>query len=125
MSFILALDEGTTSARAALERRPEDLARFERVLERARYAYPVREDSEFYCVSAPLALLRYALLRIGERLVDMGVIEQRVDDTDVFLVLEDHTEGLVDDGRVEIRAQGSSDQLELLVDAGLVERKPA
>jgi pyruvate,water dikinase len=67
------------SARMALEGRPGELARFERVLERARYAYPVREDSEFYCVSAPLALLRYALLRIGDRLVDLGVIEQRDD----------------------------------------------
>ena len=67
------------SARRAVEGQPEDLARFERVLERARYAYPVREDSEFYCVSAPLALLRYALLRIGDRLVDLDVIEQRDD----------------------------------------------
>jgi phosphohistidine swiveling domain-containing protein len=68
-----------TSAHAALEGRSGDLARFEHILERARYAYPVREDSEYYCVSAPVALLRYALLRIGERLVDLGVIERRDD----------------------------------------------
>ncbi len=67
------------SARTALGGRPGDLTRFERLLERARDAYPVREDSEFLCVSAPLALIRYALLRVGDRLVDLGVIERRAD----------------------------------------------
>jgi phosphohistidine swiveling domain-containing protein len=71
--------DAEASARATLEGRSEDLARFENILERARYAYPVREDGEFYCVSAPLALLRFALLRIGDRLVELGAIERRDD----------------------------------------------
>ena len=75
--------ETEVRARDALKGRPEDLARFDRVLERARYAYPVREDSEYYCVSAPLAILRYALLEIGDRLADEGLVDQR---NDVFFL---------------------------------------
>jgi rifampicin phosphotransferase len=60
-------------ARAALSGRDEELRRFEHALARARRAYPVREDSEFYTVSAPLGLLRYAVLELGRRLADRGL----------------------------------------------------
>ena len=56
-----------------------DCARFERLLRRAERAYPVREDNEFYTISAPLALVRYAALEIGRRLAARGTIG-RADD---------------------------------------------
>ena len=60
-------------ARAVLGRRPSaDLARFERALDRALAAYPVREDNEFFTVSAPLALVRRAVLEAADRLCRRG-----------------------------------------------------
>ena len=56
-----------------------DCARFERLLRRAERAYPVREDNEFYTISAPLALVRYAALEIGRRLAARRTIG-RADD---------------------------------------------
>ena len=44
--------------------------RFERVLNRAERAYPVREEHGFYDTGMPLALLRYAVLEMGRRLVE-------------------------------------------------------
>jgi rifampicin phosphotransferase len=41
---------------------------FETALARAMEAYPVREDNEFYAVSAPGALVRRAVLEVGRRL---------------------------------------------------------
>jgi phosphohistidine swiveling domain-containing protein len=68
------------AARVALTGRPAaDGQRFERALARAERAYPVREDNEFYTMSAPLALLRYAVLELGRRLADWGSIS-RCDD---------------------------------------------
>lgn len=55
-------------AHSVLAGRDGHLASFERALARAERAYPVREDSEFYTVSAPLALERYAALEGGRRL---------------------------------------------------------
>ena len=39
----------------------------------------MREDNEFYTVSAPLALLRYAVLELGRRLAERGQIARRDD----------------------------------------------
>ena len=67
----------TAEARAALAgHSAEDRARFERVLERAQRTYPVREENEFYTISAPIALLRYALLELGRRLAKQGQIQR-------------------------------------------------
>ena len=74
-------------AREALADRPEDLARFDEVLERALLAYPVREDNEFFTFSAPLALLRYTVLELGRRLVARDNIEER--DDIFFLEIEE------------------------------------
>ena len=63
-------------ARSLLASSPKQLSRFERILVRAIRGYPVREDNEFFTMSAPLAVLRYAVLEIGRRLVERGVIEQ-------------------------------------------------
>lgn len=67
------VDERAAARSAAREKlRGEDLARFERALERALRAYPVREDNEFFTVSAPLALLRRAVREVGRRAADRG-----------------------------------------------------
>lgn len=66
-------------ARAQLAARPSDLSRFEEALEKAERAYPVREDNEFFTMSAPLAVLRYAVLEVGRRLAERGVVEQLTD----------------------------------------------
>ena len=58
---------------------PGERDRFERSLASAMRAYPVREDNEFFTISAPIALLRYAILELGERLADRGVITERDD----------------------------------------------
>ncbi|HEU4540326.1 MAG TPA: PEP/pyruvate-binding domain-containing protein [Jiangellaceae bacterium] len=49
---------------------------FEWLLERAERAYPVREDNEFWLVSSPLAVMHYAALEIGRRLVEQGRIDR-------------------------------------------------
>lgn len=61
----------------------EDRQRFDRDFARCAEIYPMREDDEFYTISAPVALLRRACLEVGKRLVTKGVLE-RVDDV-VFL----------------------------------------
>ncbi|WP_020667545.1 PEP/pyruvate-binding domain-containing protein [Amycolatopsis nigrescens] len=62
-------------ARAAIEDSAE-LQRFEHLLARAQKAYPVREDNEYATVSAPYALLRWAALEAGRRLVDLGRLDK-------------------------------------------------
>ena len=60
-------------ARAALAGR--DFAgteRFETALSNAVEGYPVREDNEFYAISAPGALVRRAVLELGRRLTRRG-----------------------------------------------------
>ena len=42
--------------------------RFERALARAEWAYPVREEREFFTMSVPFGLLCYAALEVGRRL---------------------------------------------------------
>jgi rifampicin phosphotransferase len=75
-------------AREALAAKPQATSEsFERLLERATIAYPVREENEFYTVSAPYALVRYVLVEIGRRLDERGRIDLR---DDVFFL--EHTE---------------------------------
>ncbi len=63
------------AARQALVARTEtERAEFERLLARAERYYPSREENEFYTVSAPLALMRYAILELGWRLAATGSI---------------------------------------------------
>jgi rifampicin phosphotransferase len=63
------------AAREALAGRRDELAEFETLLSRAVQTYPLREDNEFYLVSAPLAFLRYALLAGGRLLVEDGSLD--------------------------------------------------
>ena len=83
------LEEQRQSVRAeALANLDEaDRARFERVLDRAARAYPIREENEFFTISVPMALLRYWALEMGRRLVEKGIIQQ-VDDI-FFLKMEE------------------------------------
>ncbi|HEY0452169.1 PEP/pyruvate-binding domain-containing protein [Actinophytocola sp.] len=91
-------------ARAAIDD-PTELRRFEHLLARAQKAYPVREDNEYPTVSAPYALLRWAALEAGRRLVGLG----RLDEPDhvFFVEVEEVLAALVDGtdlrGRVERR----------------------
>jgi len=85
-----------TQAKSMLVGQPEALARFERVLERAKMAYPLREANQFYTFSAPMALNRYAVLEIGNRLADRGVIAER--DEVFFLHKEEAFSALLDGG---------------------------
>lgn len=67
-------------ARLALSNRSaQDRERFERALVHGERAYPIREDNQFYTVSAPMALVRYAILEVGRRLAARGQIAQQRD----------------------------------------------
>jgi pyruvate,water dikinase len=77
-----------TEARNALSNRTiEELNEFETTLAKAERAYPTREDHEYYLHLAPLALLRYAFLEIGHRMVIQGNLE-RADDI-MFLEVDE------------------------------------
>lgn len=65
----------------------EEGERFEKALRRGERAYPIREDNQFYTVSSPMALLRYAVLELGHRLASRNQIERR--DDVFFLELEE------------------------------------
>jgi phosphohistidine swiveling domain-containing protein len=64
-------------ARGAL--RGKDLLRFDKALSRAVEAYPVREDNVFFTHDVPYALLRYAVLEVGERLRMRGQLSNQDD----------------------------------------------
>ncbi|WP_437967071.1 PEP/pyruvate-binding domain-containing protein [Sorangium sp. So ce260] len=67
-------------AEQALAGRPaESRERFGRLVSRAQRAYSVREDNEFYTLSAPLAVMRYAIIELGRRLAARGDIAARDD----------------------------------------------
>ncbi|GAB3874053.1 hypothetical protein GCM10029964_015380 [Kibdelosporangium lantanae] len=77
----LARRRAETADRARSALRGKDLARFDTALSRAVAAYPVREDNVFFTHDVPYALLRYAILEVGERLRMRG---QLPDQDDVF-----------------------------------------
>jgi rifampicin phosphotransferase len=73
-------EKAVEEARAALtSASPRKRELFETTLRRAQLVYPVREDNEFYTVSAPIALFRYALLELGGRLAGRRLIESSDD----------------------------------------------
>lgn len=57
----------------------EEQEHFEKAFKCGERAYPIREDNQFYTVSFPMALLRYAVLELGRRLADRKQIERRDD----------------------------------------------
>ena len=62
---------------------------FQALYERAHRAYPVREDNAFFTVSMPFAVLRYACLEIGRRLVARGLLDEV---EHVFFLLDEELE---------------------------------
>lgn len=74
--------EAKATALAALQDGPQKEA-FLALLADAERAYPVREDNEFYTVSVPLALARFAVLEAATRLAKKGVL---VGADDVFFL---------------------------------------
>jgi rifampicin phosphotransferase len=83
-------------ARRLLRDRPAELDRFDQVLARARRTYPVREDNSFPTYQAQGGLFRYAVLEMGRRLAERGVIAQR--DDVMFLGLPEARAALRDGG---------------------------
>jgi rifampicin phosphotransferase len=76
------------AARLVLAQRPVmERERFEQVLSGAARGYPTQEDNVFFTQGVPLALCRYALLEMGNRLAQRQVIERR--DDIFFLELEE------------------------------------
>jgi rifampicin phosphotransferase len=80
-------------ARAALG--GTDLQRFERALERALAAYPVREDNPFFTTFAPRGLLHRTALELGARLASRGQIAAA---DDIFFQRPDEARERLADG---------------------------
>jgi phosphohistidine swiveling domain-containing protein len=74
---------------------PEGRATFDRALARAVDAYPVREDNEYFTVSAPLALVRRTAVEIGRRLAERGQLDSG---DDVFFLEADEAKAALGDG---------------------------
>lgn len=82
-------------AEAALQEKSEaDRARFRKALSRAQHAYPLREEHGYHDRDVPLALLRYAHLEVGRRLVDRQTLNQ-VDEV-FFLEFDEAVQSLKD-----------------------------
>jgi len=82
-------------AREILAGDPQSLAHFNRDLEKAELAYPVREENNFYTFSAPFAIFRYVVLEIGNRLADREQILAR---DDVFFLYKEQACAALLDG---------------------------
>ena len=76
-------EELTAKIRAKIADDPEQVARFERLYDAARFSYPLTEDHAFYIDQMGVVLLRRFVLAVGEALVRNGVIDNR---DDVFLL---------------------------------------
>ncbi len=88
-------EERIEEARGLLEDRPDARARFDELLERARRAYPVREDNEFFALSV-LGLLRLTSLETGRRMAAAGHLERP---GQVFFLEEDEVTGWLKEPR--------------------------
>lgn len=68
---------------------------FDRLLERATAAYPVREANVFFTIDAPLAAYRYAAMEAGRRAAAAGLLEHPAD---VFFCTAYELEGCLSPG---------------------------
>ncbi|MCS7484108.1 PEP/pyruvate-binding domain-containing protein [Umezawaea endophytica] len=98
-------EAAVAEATAALADRPEDLKRFDRVLENAQTAYPLRDDSILLSQTG-FALIRRGVLDLGRRLAERGQLR---DAQDVFMLelpkaLSALRDGIGVDGLVSRRA---------------------
>jgi pyruvate,water dikinase len=92
------LERARVQAQAeALAALPSETLRdeFSALMRDAERAYPVREDNEFYTVSVPLALVRFAVLEASQRLTRNGVIAEP---EDAFFLLYDELTGALGGG---------------------------
>jgi pyruvate,water dikinase len=89
-------------ARSALATQsPAGRERWEEARARAERAYPIREDNVFYTISAPVALVRYSTLEIGNRLAQR--LQLDAPDDIFFLTREEAVDALNDrQARVEL-----------------------
>lgn len=95
--------DALADARSELTARSdEDRARFERALAYAWRAYGQREDNVVWLDSQPSALLRYAAVEIGRRLVERGVLARAGDA--VFLEEAELRAALSKTDREDLRA---------------------
>jgi rifampicin phosphotransferase len=85
------------AAFAALASSPRRLAAFRRVLADAQYLVPIREE-QVGELTMPWPVMRRAVIRIGEALVDRGVIGS---DEDVFFLTRDEVLGALQEGRLD------------------------
>jgi pyruvate,water dikinase len=69
------------------KRSPEDQERFLKTLECAQQVYPLKEDCEYFTFDAPTALMRYALLEVGNRLIRKRLLDHS--DDIFFMELEE------------------------------------
>ena len=83
-------------ARAALSERSNSQKQlFEHALADAEETYPTREANVFYTLSVPLALIRYAVCEVGDRLAERGQIGRA---GDVFLLEMEEALNALSDG---------------------------
>lgn len=87
-----ALAEATERLAQASDHNRE---RWERALEGATRAYPVREDNEFFTMSGPTALVRHVALAVGRRLQSRGQIDAA---HDVFFLRHGELTQAITDG---------------------------
>jgi len=105
-------------ARAGLSGRPATQRQlFERALADAEETYPTREANVFYTLSVPLALIRYALLEVGDRLAQRGQLGRS---GDVFLLEMEEALGALKDGtdRRELVARREREQARYALESG-------
>ena len=102
------------AARAALAGSPRRLRAFERLLSDAQHIVPIREE-QVAELTLPWPVMRRAVLRIGETLVERGVLS---DPEDVFFLTRDEAlDGLAGDARpvdVDARRRLRAEQARLV-----------
>lgn len=96
--------------RAHRRLRGEQRARFDRAVERGQRAYALRDDNALYMIDAPIALMRYAALEAGLRMLRAGAIAS-VDDIFYLRIEEvlDWFEGVSQ--RIDLEDAGASPDL--------------
>ena len=89
-----AAEEKALGALATEELRSE----FSELLQDAQRAYPIREENEFYTVSVPLALARFAALEAGRRLAANSALSSA---GDVFMLQYDEVVAALRSGTLD------------------------
>ncbi len=103
-------EEAIAQARAQLAGHPDQKRiRFEEALSVAERVYPTREENIFYTDLMPNAVIRYAVIEVGRRLMQRELLE-RPDDA-VFLTNEE-LRGPLMGGKADVRALAARRQSE-------------